>query len=142
MKPETIADFNAQLRQYFPVPDPIRSENGWITRFEPRRGNSGGTDLYLFCSLADGTTDYIIYNDLYDDIWEIRDKLTGMDADTIDVDVVLRGNPVSVRLYKACDWSWWAYSQGIHKKLRVSWQSGVYEVVHQITEFNGDRLFR
>ena len=136
-----MTDFDARLKQYFPVPMPISSENGWNARFEARRGHSGGTDIYLLSTLADDTTDYLIYNDQYDDIWEIRDRLTGMDAHTFDVDLVLKRNTVSVRLYKASDWSWWGYSQGTHKKLRVSWRSGVYEVVHRITEFGGSSLF-
>lgn len=139
-----IADFDARIKQYFPVPEPVQSVNGWSARFEARwSSQSGGTDIYLLSTLADGTTKYEIYNDQYDDIWEVRELLTSMDADTLNVELVLKGKPVSVRLYKASDWSWWAFSQqGIHKKLRVSWQTGVYEVIHRITEFGGDHLFR
>lgn len=136
-----VADFDARIRQCF-VLEPVRSENGWIAKFEARRGiQSGGIDIYLLCSLANGRNDYKIYNDQYDDIGQVRDRLTAMDADTFVADLVLRGEPVSIKLYKACDWSWWAFFEGKHKKLNISSSTDAYEVIHLITEIDGDRLF-
>lgn len=137
-----VADFDARLRLYFPVPEPVKSENGWTATFEARRGiQSGGIDIYLLCSLADGTTDYKIYNDQYDDIWQVRDRLTEMDGDTFVADLVLSGKPISIKLYKACDWSWWAFFEGKHKKLNISSSTNVYDAIHIITEIDGDHLF-